>query len=102
NQEHTGDPIPEPSNCKVRIFEMMKYSFNDDEEYITIKESEYLNHSKDILDAYRELLRLIDEGWNHMAYPIRRITLLPYAVSMKITIRRYNNKCKLGMISLID
>ncbi|GJZ27726.1 hypothetical protein Tco_0572373 [Tanacetum coccineum] len=34
NQEHTGDPIPEPSNCKVRRFEMMKYSFNDDEEYI--------------------------------------------------------------------
>ncbi|GKA56070.1 hypothetical protein Tco_0755142 [Tanacetum coccineum] len=63
NQEHKGDPIPEPSNCKVRRFEMMKYSFNDDEEYITIKESEYLNHSKDSLDAYRELLRLINEGW---------------------------------------
>ncbi|GJR95395.1 hypothetical protein Tco_0267569 [Tanacetum coccineum] len=44
-------------------FEMMKYSFNDDEEYITIKESEYLKHSKDSLDAYQELLRLIDEGW---------------------------------------
>ncbi|GKC66411.1 hypothetical protein Tco_1099009 [Tanacetum coccineum] len=63
NQEHKGDPIHEPSNCKVRRFEMMKYLFNDDEEYITIKESEYLNHSKDILDAYRELLRLINEGW---------------------------------------
>ncbi|GJS35392.1 hypothetical protein Tco_0533774 [Tanacetum coccineum] len=55
--------IPKPSNCKVRRFEMMKYSFNDDEEYITIKESEYLNHSKDSLDAYQELLRLIDDGW---------------------------------------
>ncbi|GKE01437.1 hypothetical protein Tco_1389420, partial [Tanacetum coccineum] len=44
-------------------FEMMKYSFDDDEEYITIKESEYLNHSKDSLDAYQELLRHIDEGW---------------------------------------
>ncbi|GJZ08297.1 hypothetical protein Tco_0542580 [Tanacetum coccineum] len=63
NQGHKGDPIPEPSNCKVRRFEMMKYSFKDDEEYITIKESEYLKHSKDSLDAYRELLRLIDEGW---------------------------------------
>ncbi|GKE94575.1 hypothetical protein Tco_1579430 [Tanacetum coccineum] len=52
NQGHMGDPIPEPSNCKVRRFEMMKYSFDDDEEYITIKESEYLNHSKDSLDAY--------------------------------------------------
>ncbi|GKA69651.1 hypothetical protein Tco_0775715 [Tanacetum coccineum] len=37
--------------------------FDDDEEYITIKEFEYLKHSKDSLDAYRELLRLIDHGW---------------------------------------
>nr|GEW33226.1 hypothetical protein [Tanacetum cinerariifolium] len=63
NQEHNGDPIPEPSNCKVRRFKMMKYSFNDNKEYISIKESEYLNHSKDSLDAYRELLRPINEGW---------------------------------------
>ncbi|GKA21992.1 hypothetical protein Tco_0707954 [Tanacetum coccineum] len=62
NQGHKGDPILKPSNCKVKRFEMMKYSFDDDEEYITIKESEYLNHSKDILDAYRELLCLINEG----------------------------------------
>ncbi|GKB28531.1 hypothetical protein Tco_0867932 [Tanacetum coccineum] len=63
HEEHKDNPTPEPSNCKIRRFEMMKYSFNDDEEYITIKESEYLNHLKDSLDAYRELLRLIDEGW---------------------------------------
>ncbi|GJW33854.1 hypothetical protein Tco_0053886 [Tanacetum coccineum] len=63
-QENQNDNrIPEPSNCKVRRFKMMKYSFNDDEEYITIKESEYLNHLKDSLDAYQELLRLIDDGW---------------------------------------
>ncbi|GKC59420.1 hypothetical protein Tco_1087018 [Tanacetum coccineum] len=62
-ENQKDDPIFEPSNCKVRIFEMMKYSFNDDEEYITIKEYEYLNHSKDSLDAYQELLRLIDDGW---------------------------------------
>ncbi|GJU78953.1 hypothetical protein Tco_1276023 [Tanacetum coccineum] len=63
DQGHKDDLILEPSNCKVRRFEMMKYSFDDDEEYITIKESEYLKHSKDSLDAYRELLRLIDDGW---------------------------------------
>ncbi|GKD36639.1 hypothetical protein Tco_1252148 [Tanacetum coccineum] len=63
NQEHKDDPTHDLSNCKVRRFKMMKYSFNDDEEYITIKESEHLNHSKKSLDAYRELLRLINEGW---------------------------------------
>ncbi|GKE89035.1 hypothetical protein Tco_1566510 [Tanacetum coccineum] len=62
DQGHKDDPIPEKSNCKVGRFEMMKYSFDDDEKYITIKESEYLKHSKDSLDAYQELLRLIDDG----------------------------------------
>ncbi|GJW90401.1 hypothetical protein Tco_0167954 [Tanacetum coccineum] len=62
-ENQKDDTIPKPSNCKVRRFEMMKYSFNYDEEYITIKESEYLNHSNDSIDAYQELLRLIDDGW---------------------------------------
>ncbi|GKA26498.1 hypothetical protein Tco_0712607, partial [Tanacetum coccineum] len=57
------DPTLEPSVCKIRRFEMMKYSFNADEEYNAIKESENLNHSKDNLNAYRELLRIINEGW---------------------------------------
>ncbi|GKE68191.1 hypothetical protein Tco_1526263, partial [Tanacetum coccineum] len=63
HEEHKGNINLEPSNCKIRRFEIMKYSFNDDEEYITIKESEYLNHSKDSLNAYQELLCLVDEGW---------------------------------------
>ncbi|GKE09754.1 hypothetical protein Tco_1413305 [Tanacetum coccineum] len=63
HEEHRDDPTLEPSICKIRRFEMIKYSFNADEEYIAIKESEYLNHSKDNHDAYRELLRIIDEGW---------------------------------------
>ncbi|GJT96083.1 hypothetical protein Tco_1091601 [Tanacetum coccineum] len=63
NKEYSDDPALEPSVYKIRRFEMMKYSFNADEEYIAIKESEYLNHSKDNLDAYRELLHIINEGW---------------------------------------
>ncbi|GJZ36817.1 hypothetical protein Tco_0583008 [Tanacetum coccineum] len=63
NQEHKDNLTPDPSNCKIRRFKMMKYSFNDDEEYITIKESEHLYHLKKSLDAYQELLRLINEGW---------------------------------------
>ncbi|GJX56821.1 hypothetical protein Tco_0286718 [Tanacetum coccineum] len=63
HEEHKDDATPEQSVCKIRRFEMMKYSFRDAEEYITIKESEHLNHSKKSLDAYRELLRLTNEGW---------------------------------------
>ncbi|GJX30799.1 hypothetical protein Tco_0240654 [Tanacetum coccineum] len=54
--EHMGNETPEQPVCKIRRFEMMKYSFSDNEEYITIKESDHLNHSKKGLDAYRELL----------------------------------------------
>ncbi|GKD17727.1 hypothetical protein Tco_1206885, partial [Tanacetum coccineum] len=61
--ERRDDPTLEPSICRIRRFEMMKYSFNTDEEYIAIKESKYLNHSKDNLDTYRELLQIINEGW---------------------------------------
>ncbi|GKG54151.1 hypothetical protein Tco_0557674, partial [Tanacetum coccineum] len=53
NEERIDDPALEPSVCKIRRFKKMKYSFNADEEYISIKESEYLNHSKDNLNAYR-------------------------------------------------
>ncbi|GKD49016.1 hypothetical protein Tco_1277992 [Tanacetum coccineum] len=63
NEERRDNPTHEPSVCKIRKFEMMKYSLNADEEYIAIKESEYLNHSKNNLDAYRELLHIINEEW---------------------------------------
>ncbi|GKA67051.1 hypothetical protein Tco_0766859, partial [Tanacetum coccineum] len=60
---HEVTPFTRLEICKIRRSEMMKYSFNADEEYIAIKEFEYLNHSKDNLDAHRELLRIIKEGW---------------------------------------
>ncbi|GJU77659.1 hypothetical protein Tco_1274729 [Tanacetum coccineum] len=63
HEEVKEDPTPEQSIFKIKKFEMIKYSFTGDEEYITIKESEHLNHSKKSLDAYRELLRLTNDGW---------------------------------------
>ncbi|GJX30268.1 hypothetical protein Tco_0238347 [Tanacetum coccineum] len=63
HEERMDDPSHEPSVCKIRRFEMMKYSFNADKEYIAIKESKYLNHSKDKPRPYLELLRNIGNGW---------------------------------------
>nr|GEW31658.1 hypothetical protein [Tanacetum cinerariifolium] len=71
HEEHMDNPTHEPPVCKIRRCELMKYSFNADEQYISVKESEYLNHSNDNLDAYRELLRIIDDGW--LVDAIRRI-----------------------------
>ncbi|GJZ30458.1 hypothetical protein Tco_0575505 [Tanacetum coccineum] len=52
--------------CNVRRFEMIKYSFGQDEEYVAVKEDEYedlTSTSKDACQAYQEIFRMMDEGW---------------------------------------
>ncbi|GKA44237.1 reverse transcriptase domain-containing protein [Tanacetum coccineum] len=47
-------------------FEMIKYSFGQDEEYVAIKENEYedlTSTSEDACRAYQEIFRMMDEGW---------------------------------------
>ncbi|GJR17092.1 putative reverse transcriptase domain-containing protein [Tanacetum coccineum] len=66
--EHTlsSKPTHNPSVCHVRRFEMTKYSFDANDEYVAIKEHECFDHSKtniDVCQAYRELFRVMDEGW---------------------------------------
>ncbi|GJV31989.1 hypothetical protein Tco_1392389 [Tanacetum coccineum] len=52
-----------PSIYKIRRFEMIKYSFNVDDEYVAIKEREHSRTDIDACQAYRELFRIMDEGW---------------------------------------
>ncbi|GJU11880.1 hypothetical protein Tco_1134276 [Tanacetum coccineum] len=66
--EHTlfSNPIHDPSVCQIRRFKMIKYSFDTDDEYVVVKEHEYFDHSRTNIDAcqdYRELFRIMDEGW---------------------------------------
>ncbi|GJV87448.1 hypothetical protein Tco_1531386 [Tanacetum coccineum] len=52
--------------CTIIRFEIIKYSFGQDEEYVAIKEDEYedlTNTSKEAIHAYREIFRIMDEGW---------------------------------------
>ncbi|GJT41900.1 hypothetical protein Tco_0941765 [Tanacetum coccineum] len=52
--------------CTVRRFEMIKYSFEQDEEYVVVKEDEYedlTSTSEDACRAYQEIFRMMDEGW---------------------------------------
>ncbi|GJU33542.1 hypothetical protein Tco_1181896 [Tanacetum coccineum] len=52
--------------CTVRRFEMIKYLFEQDEEYVAVKEDEYEDltiTSKDACRAYQEIFRMMDEGW---------------------------------------
>ncbi|GKD89482.1 hypothetical protein Tco_1364989, partial [Tanacetum coccineum] len=60
------DPTQEPSFCKIRRFEIIKYSFGQEEEYVAIKEYEYDDLTRtndDACHAYQEIFRNMDEGW---------------------------------------
>ncbi|GJT52399.1 ribonuclease H-like domain-containing protein [Tanacetum coccineum] len=53
-----GNETNELPVCTVRRFEMIKYSFGQDEEYVAIKEDEYedlMSTSKDACQAYQEI-----------------------------------------------
>ncbi|GJV07052.1 hypothetical protein Tco_1344708 [Tanacetum coccineum] len=65
-QRCNEDLTHEPSACKIRRFEMTKYTFEADEEYVAIKELEHINRSETNMDAryaYRELFCKMDDGW---------------------------------------
>ncbi|GKF20085.1 hypothetical protein Tco_0068723 [Tanacetum coccineum] len=60
------DLTHEPSVCKIRRFEMTKYTFEANEEYMAIKELEHINHSETHMNAryaYREIFCKMDYGW---------------------------------------
>ncbi|GJY94592.1 hypothetical protein Tco_0510953 [Tanacetum coccineum] len=64
--ELLDDAAQELPVCTIRRFEMIKYSFGQDEEYVAIKEDEYedlTSTSKDACRAYQEIFRMMDEGW---------------------------------------
>ncbi|GJR55924.1 hypothetical protein Tco_1406445 [Tanacetum coccineum] len=58
--------VHELSVCNVRRYTMIKYSFNNDEEYVAVKEDEYddlIITRKEEGRAYQEIFRIMDEGW---------------------------------------
>nr|GEU91140.1 hypothetical protein [Tanacetum cinerariifolium] len=56
--ELCGDETHELPVCNIRRFEVIKYSFGDDEKYVAIKEDEYddlMDTSKDACRPYQEI-----------------------------------------------
>nr|GEX89670.1 hypothetical protein [Tanacetum cinerariifolium] len=52
--------------CNIRKFDMIEYSFRQDEEYVAVKEDEYDDLARTIDDAcraFQEIFRGMDEGW---------------------------------------
>ncbi|GKD93227.1 hypothetical protein Tco_1373064, partial [Tanacetum coccineum] len=61
-----GNETHELPVCTVRRSEIIKYSFGQDEEYVTIKKDEYedlTSTREDACQAYQEIFRIMDEGW---------------------------------------
>ncbi|GJS03260.1 hypothetical protein Tco_0319768 [Tanacetum coccineum] len=58
--------VHEPPVCNIRKYMMIKYSFNNDDEYVVVKEDEYDDLTitrKEACQAYQEIFRIMDEGW---------------------------------------
>ncbi|GJY88731.1 hypothetical protein Tco_0503359 [Tanacetum coccineum] len=59
-----NDPAREPPVCMIRIIEMIKYSFGQEEEYVVVKAFEYDDlTNKDACQAYQKIFHIMNEGW---------------------------------------
>ncbi|GJY15573.1 hypothetical protein Tco_0385995, partial [Tanacetum coccineum] len=77
-QEICSNETHELPVCNIRRFEMIKYSFRDDEEYAAVKEDDYddlMSTSKDACRAYQEIFPMMDEGWMDLAEE-KKLTML--------------------------
>ncbi|GJS83693.1 hypothetical protein Tco_0750234 [Tanacetum coccineum] len=57
--------VHEPPVCNIRKYTMIKYSFNNDDEYVVVKEDEYNDLTitrKEACQAYQEIFWIMDEG----------------------------------------
>ncbi|GKA41352.1 hypothetical protein Tco_0733945 [Tanacetum coccineum] len=66
DEERFNDTTHERPVCNIRRFEMIKYSFGEDKEYVVVKEHEYddlTSTNEDACRTYQEIFRRMDEGW---------------------------------------
>ncbi|GJU23058.1 hypothetical protein Tco_1156400 [Tanacetum coccineum] len=64
--ELCGTKTREVPVCQIKRYNMLKYSFNDEEEYVAVKEDEYDDltiTSEEACRAYQEIFWMMDEGW---------------------------------------
>ncbi|GJU17919.1 hypothetical protein Tco_1145885 [Tanacetum coccineum] len=66
NEKEELCEVHELPTCNIRRYMMIKYSFNNDEEYVAVKEDEYdylTITRKEACQAYQEIFWIMDEGW---------------------------------------
>ncbi|GJX59734.1 hypothetical protein Tco_0291124 [Tanacetum coccineum] len=65
-KKNDDESLHELPVCNIRRYMMIKYSFNDDEEYVAVKEDKYDDLTvtrKEACRAYQEIFQIMDEGW---------------------------------------
>ncbi|GJZ78650.1 zf-CCHC domain-containing protein [Tanacetum coccineum] len=65
-KEDDDEPLHELPVWNIRRYMMIKYSFNDNNEYVAVKEDEYDDLTvtrKEACRAYQEIFQIMDEGW---------------------------------------
>ncbi|GKB80762.1 hypothetical protein Tco_0947657 [Tanacetum coccineum] len=58
--------VQELPMCNIKKYMMIKYSFNNEEEYVAIKEDEYDDLTitrNEACQAYQEIFWIMDKGW---------------------------------------
>ncbi|GJS55189.1 hypothetical protein Tco_0628551 [Tanacetum coccineum] len=66
--ELTDDESFDDMNEVAERYMIIKYSFNDDEEYVAVKEDEYDDLTvtrKEACQTYQEIFWIMDEGWKN-------------------------------------
>ncbi|GJY68908.1 hypothetical protein Tco_0471890 [Tanacetum coccineum] len=66
HEDNEREELYEIPVCNIRRYMMIKYSFNNDEEYVAVKEDEYDDLTitrEEACRAYQEIFRKMDEGW---------------------------------------
>ncbi|GJW84568.1 hypothetical protein Tco_0157713 [Tanacetum coccineum] len=64
--ELCGNETHEFPVCNIRRFEMIKYSFGQDKEYVAIKENKYedlTSTSENACQTYQEIFLMMEKGW---------------------------------------
>ncbi|GKE56440.1 hypothetical protein Tco_1495625, partial [Tanacetum coccineum] len=66
HEDNEREELYEIPVCNISRYMMIKYSFNNDEEYVAVKEDEYDDLTiirEEACRAYQEIFQKIDEGW---------------------------------------
>ncbi|GJR34006.1 hypothetical protein Tco_1209690 [Tanacetum coccineum] len=115
NHEHNKSKelceVHEQLVCDIRRYIMIKYSFNDDEEYVGVKEDGYddltVTRKEAGLPRFQEIFQIMDEGWMVTRAEIKRKAEEKSLLNLKNSLKQKcfpgdNTDCYLILLSSLS